>query len=324
MHGGLWEVGVVGSRRATVMSATSLGIVALGLGLSGNAWAAPYRGCGSCRSIGAPLAGTAAAKHSIVGASINRMDARGGYRIFIEADRVLRSHKRGWIDIIVTKGRATSQYLAKGLVSKRHVRAKLGDFGRISLRFRPHAATRKTKRSVRRPPSVAPKIQVRECIGISTGRSGSFHGTISFRGEDGYTGVHVRNARGFLWTGTESCSTVTVHREHGTVLDARSSGVDFAAAALDDLPKPWYVASEDLKRDGVRIFRSAGYLASASGFTFDQSLSSAHVAPPKPPFSGSADFASPDQWTGPLSVDFLGEKNVPLAGPGFDVSLKSY
>ena len=273
---------------------------------------------------GLAVTASASAQRSELIASIDHLSGSHGYRIWIDADRVLRSHKRGRVTVGVTKGNASSLYYTHGVVTKKHLRANLGSFGRISLRFHPHSRRRAAGHDTKRADPIARKTQVRLCVVGFEEQPGTYQGTISFQGEDGYTQLETRSAKGFIGVGKVSCSRGNTRREHGTVLGAKSGSLEFEAANLDDLPRPWYVASEKTLQGDVHVFRSAGYQASADAFTFEPGLSSAHVAPPRAPFSGSADFASPNLWTGSLSVDFPGAPDVPLTGPGFKVTLKAY
>jgi hypothetical protein len=154
---------------------------------------------------------------------------------------------------------------------------------------------------------------------------GRFRGAISFEGEDGYTSVRAHRARGWVAKGKRQClERLRGKRPVLTDLVARSGSVRFEALSFDDLGlPPFFFAIERERRAIVQIIRVALAEGTADSFTFDPDLTSAHVEPGRSPFDGSADFDAPDQWTGPLSVSFPGDPDVALAGPRFQVRLRS-
>jgi len=107
------------------------------------------------------------------------------------------------------------------------------------------------------------------------------------------------------------------------------TGVAFAHATLSPLVSETGVllfftetaTTEKEKVGQVKIERFGFGNGPKTSFRFDSALTSAHVEPPDPPFSRDADFASPNQWTGSLSVSFPGDPDVPLAGPTFSAQL---
>jgi hypothetical protein len=89
--------------------------------------------------------------------------------------------------------------------------------------------------------------------------------------------------------------------------------------------KTVYEAQLRERRNGIRIFRSLGGVASANAFRYDPALRTATLSPPAP-FSGSGSLARSDDsfsptWSGNLRVDFPGRSRVYLAGPGMHMSL---
>jgi hypothetical protein len=85
-----------------------------------------------------------------------------------------------------------------------------------------------------------------------------------------------------------------------------------------------YVAAETASEGAIGVIRLVMAKAPSSSFAFDDTLSSARVAPP-PPFDGKGLFdhgpGSEKSWTGSLSVSFLGAPHVPLTGVPFGTLL---
>lgn len=85
-----------------------------------------------------------------------------------------------------------------------------------------------------------------------------------------------------------------------------------------------YVAAETTSEGAIGVIRFVTAKAPPSTFAFDDTLSSARVAPPHP-FDGKGIFdhgpGSEKSWTGSLSVSFLGAPHVPLTGTPFGTVL---
>lgn len=257
-----------------------------------------------------------------------RLRGSNGYRIRVDASpspgSVLPpgwndapSRKRGEVTVTVSKQGASSYYSAPAKVTARRIKARLRGFGRIAVRFGPRHA-RTASRDKRSSPARMPV----ECIQTELTTSGVFRGRIRFRGEHGYTSVRARRAPGQVgWRSPERCTGSA----HGTLLSARSGPTRFVA--LRDETLGGLTAFEALARErkrAVLISRTGLRVAEQSEFSFDSGLTSAHVEPAGVPFSGSADFTSPGDWTGSLAVSFAGEENLPLAGQGFTAKLKGF
>lgn len=201
------------------------------------------------------------------------------------------------------------------------VEAALGELGRIAVRFRP---------SGRRVVSTARQACGRP--GRVVRRLGVFVGTISFKGEGGYTTVAATSARGSVGTplppgcetpgstsGAALASSIpTGPPAGGAVLNAVDprTGSKFRAApgAGGVVFRAWVA---ERKADGVTVVRRARAGAPASAFRFNRPLTWAAVTPPAP-FSGTARFAARAgaPWRGSLRVTFPG-LSVPLTGAGF-------
>ncbi|MGH2973754.1 MAG: hypothetical protein ACRDLL_02655 [Solirubrobacterales bacterium] len=243
-----------------------------------------------------------------------------GYRISVYATRQLHSHRRGEVSISASKGRVASSYTARGKVTHRRIRAGLGQFGRVDLRFRPHRRHKRAPLNER--PNARQKSQV--CLVSLTGPSGRFKGAIRFRGDGGYSSLKAHKEKGVVGTGKASCSSEDDEPPGTTVLKASSGSLRFEALEFRGHAAPLFYAAETERLDSVRIDRYAFETGKNGDFAFDSGLTSAQAAPPKPPFHGAASFTSPDQWTGTLSVSFAGVSDVALTGAGFTASLKRF
>jgi hypothetical protein len=266
---------------------------------------------------------TASARTSELDAYLHPLKGSHGYRIGIEASRVLHSHKRGRISIYTSKGRRGAFYSATGKVTHKRLSADFGEFGRIDLRFQPrHHGTRRSA-SKRASPAAGDGYGP-ICEVVLNSRSGRFKGTIRFRGEAGYTTIRAHRDRGTVGAGKRSCQSGDGGDLHGTELHARSGSLEFEAVSYRRAPAPFFIATQTDSVGPVQVQRFATEPGKRSDFSFDAGLMSAHVEPPTAPFSGSADFTAPHRWAGSLSVAFPGVPRVPMTGTGFRANLKGF
>lgn len=221
-------------------------------------------------------------------------------------------------------------YSFHGRVSASGIEARIADLGTIDLRFVPAG---KTKR-------VAPP---KHCTGPeATLTEGHFLGAFHFRAEGGVAKIDLAHARGAITTPGWHCKSVIPKNIFEsapsdlsyTFLQAseKARQVGFDAITTTDPHHPGvsgteFSASMLTRRGPVKVVHVAVTLAE-NAFTSDSALSTATATPPEP-FSGSATFcracAAGSQWTGDLSVSLPGiTAPVKLAGPGYDVSLKSF
>jgi hypothetical protein len=248
----------------------------------------------------------------------------GGYQVSVSG-----AGRR--VELSVVRGTAITQYSTRGRASAAGVRASFGRFGRVDVEFRPSSKVERIE-------------PVPGCRGNpAVIRKGVFVGTISFRGEAGYTKVKASSARGTFttaarWTcrgaggkggggGEEQGKDVTLSASCGSLVFGALGGRarEQAAPVFPDEDKAFagfFAASiEDAGR--VRVSRGAIAFARGGAFLFDEALTSATVRPPGP-FHGSGDFrldpTGEAQWTGTLAVSFPGRR-VTLAGPGFHARL---
>lgn len=228
------------------------------------------------------------------------------------------------------------RYSVRARTTPGEVRARLGNLGRIAVRFTPTGIVHQVW-----PPH--------ECDGPAVpGQVGVFSGTIRFRGEDGYVELEAQRAvgraatssrwgcgpnTGFLRRGRSSSAIAPKEIETEgpvyAVLGAAtaSAGRQFFALAShpDERELPFFSAGTIERRQGMRIQRVVAAAGPTRSFVFEDNLRSATVEPPAP-FSGSASFAKVlatglKTWTGDLSISLPGRPDVPLAGPKFKPAL---
>jgi hypothetical protein len=259
--------------------------------------------------------------------------ASNGYKIYIAAERWKHPRRRGKLWVTIQKKRRTvdssvfsseSVYMTHAKLTRRHLKADLGKFGRISLRYHPgkrRQAMRALAPKAPEPGSIATTFFQR-LLGCTVGSEvtrGVFKGRLRFRGEGGYTRVRARQTHGSISPATASCSKVKP--SHGIGLDAKSGSVGFEADHYPHDKNPLFFAEERDQVGRVAITRMAINVGGANSFTFPANLSTAHVALSKGPIAGSADLTSTNQWMGSLAASFPGAPHVPLAGLGFSARL---
>jgi hypothetical protein len=238
------------------------------------------------------------------------------------------------VEVLAAKGRYFAFYRVRGSVSRSHIEADLGRFGRVSVRF---------EGSVRpeRDPFAA------ECRGRGPiHETGRFRGTIEFEGEQGFTRASARSADGNLFrTFRQVCrlgnrTDAGASRTAGfaiTVLSATSRSaarsVYFNAFRLDQelgggRPSPWMTTAGLSERSG-RIALSKVVLTEASAAGIQVSAKGVHPASADvaldKPFAGTAFFREAPtpapRWSGDLSLWLPGVGATGLAGDQFDATL---
>ena len=230
---------------------------------------------------------------------------------------------RSSVYLSVAGHHASVQYMARGRVTQHLIKARFGQLGRVSVRFRP-----KEKRRI--PP------QADNCEGDGELiESGSFVGTIGFVGENRYTTVHAHRADGTVTYRTkERCRQ---SNEKGgppirfTILraEAKDGGTNFTAFKVGSTSRSIqdqssFAASVFEWHGHTSIFRTIYGNADEDAFTDTRAhgkLVEATVEPPAP-FSGSATYVGnastpSENWTGDLAGEFPGIGEVSLTGPDF-------
>jgi hypothetical protein len=265
-----------------------------------------------------------------------RLPGSNGYTTYFKFSG--RDASVGAIDVPSPLVLVSATYLSKGTFERYRIRARFGSRGRVAVEFR---SSGRAKR--RLPP--------RRCHGAPhVLQHGVFVGAVKFHGEGGYTSVDATRAPGAVailphWQcrshkGRSAASRSLVppvhiplgldpEAERFTALEAESDNgrTSFSASGSRPAGRPGetiFTAARLELRPGLSIIRSAFAHGTDETFSFDEALTTASAAPP-PPFEGSAAFArnsdGGDTWLGPLTVDFPGAVDVPLAGKSFHARL---
>jgi hypothetical protein len=251
-----------------------------------------------------------------------RLHGSHGYSISVSAYSV-RTDGRGTIEFFVHGRGASVSYRAPAIVTDDILQADLPGIAKVELVRRRSGRQRK----------VRPK-----CLRTTlTYEPATYEGTIRFEGEQGYTYAnadHVAFLPFWLVFATHGVCSSGYGEATGTgVPGARLRGVSFAHGRRlffqvnkNGRHSPvFFTASLRERRNGVLIDREVNGKSGSAAFRFAPSLGTATLSPPDP-FSGSASATrTPNSvlpsWTGGLSLDFPGRRNVPIAGPDVHVSL---
>jgi protein-S-isoprenylcysteine O-methyltransferase Ste14 len=250
------------------------------------------------------------------GFAVFNLQASHGYSILGIASSE-RLDGSGVIDLIVYRKGAVVSYVARATVTPDKLEADLGSLGRVSAEILP-GRVEKTLRSRCGGGSerVAPRL---------------YRGTFEFHGEESFTdavATEVPESPQVLLN--LSCPGVT----SGELSSPKLPGARLLVRRHDrslwlrlnkNRPDKTAIFSATLfeMRNGIRIERSVSGRQPARAFEYGPLLRTATIAPVAP-FSGAARFdrrAGADRWTGNLSLDFPGERHVPLAGASFSVHL---
>jgi hypothetical protein len=212
--------------------------------------------------------------------------------------------------------------MVRGWIGEKVVEARFGRLGRVSMRFRGYKAR------------VEPEPGGNCKGGGEVVERGSFTGTLSFRGEQGYTTVRTARAAGRVVRSRRLVCEAGPEEEgplgaHWLLFDAISKNghVSFGAGkitskAYPELDGAFFHANIFEFSRGMSVVRSLDAQADPAAFKVGQSqghIATASVTPPAP-FSGSAAYqraAGVSSWTGTLAAVFPGRGEVSLAGPEF-------
>lgn len=267
-----------------------------------------------------------------------RIEASNGYDGWVETE----GHRR--VTLSLRKGETTIEARTRGRVSRHGIDAEFGDLGRISVRFRGRRLDFGPRGDGDRK---------RRCRGRGpVFESGLFSGTIQFRGENGFTQVDTKQARGFATRHyRQVCKTdpkdeaslgelfeSLIRLMPVTALRARDR-VDgatllFEAAAVDLRPifgggfLVYVHSARAIERsDGMRLTRTVSAEGGRRSFRFRRGRRApraATVQAPKP-LTGSATYVkdpgAPAVWTGSLAAHLPGIGPVAMAGPGFKAAI---
>jgi hypothetical protein len=241
-----------------------------------------------------------------------QLPASNGYRLSVVGKPPLEGHPASVVINVSAKNKLVV-YSAPGAVTETSIKADLGDLGEISVNF---------QRSVQGMPFSCESREMRR-------DSGSYVGTIDFRGEEGFTRVDAATAPGSVeYSRGAGCGLnqelvghsvgevmLRVHKEGlGPQMSVRSSRPDAPA-------RVWAFARERNHR--ISIERSTSMRIAGRDFTYDRFLRTATLHPPAP-FAGSGRFDRSKEgrrWSGDLSVDLPGRSDVSLTSRSLRASL---
>jgi hypothetical protein len=224
-----------------------------------------------------------------------------GYRLTVEAET------RNKVALYAAKPGGAVLYSAPGSFDGRTIQAQFGSLGSVSMTFH-RTGVRRFK-----PRCSHQSFRVMK---------GTFRGSFSFAGEEGFTTATAETGRAV--SGVPAFCTAG-----GVIGSGRGAELDAFGTLNGDEQVTWAIAKEDPSskadmfariselREGMLISRSAGAVGPRNTFSWDPAVRSAQVFSPGPPFTGEAAFSRPANVTGSLTVSFPGESNVLLAGPDF-------
>jgi hypothetical protein len=282
-------------------------------------------------SLPLPAVGSAGPLPTVLPRSLGlemNLEGSDGYSVSVTG------HGHHHVEVLATKGRYFAFYRVRGSVSRDHIDADLGRFGRVSVRF---------DGSVRPEPDPF----AGECSGRRPiHETGLFRGAVEFRGEHGFTRVSARSVRGDLYRTFRQVCRLRDRSGAGasgtagfaiTVLAAGSRsagrGIYFDAFRLDrepggGRPSPW-ITTAGLSEQLGRIALSKVVVTESSPAEIRVSAKGVHPASadvaPGRPFAGTAFFreapAPAPEWTGDLNLRLPGVGPTGLAGEQFDAEL---
>jgi hypothetical protein len=240
-----------------------------------------------------------------------RLQASNGYS-FIAFWAPSGDGRQAAVELIVTRKRQRVTYAAPATVTETSIQANLGELGEIAVAFRPTGQARKVRsRCGGRPVSID---------------SGSYEGTITFHGEEGYTELDATSAPGNIDFLVDSLCGVSVgggtggSQRPGAELHIRNPQLGPELTAIKDRPDGAALIGVGVSEynNEISIHRSVSLSIPTSGFTYDRLLQTATLSPPAP-FSGTGQFdrtkKGSKRWSGDLMVDMPGREGVPLTGP---------
>jgi hypothetical protein len=263
------------------------------------------------------------------------LKASGGFTADVDAagHRVVLTLTRQ-----LKRRREVAQYTVEGQVSTRRIDAEFGTLGSIAVEFHPTGVAQGMA-----PPS--------GCDGYFVqGRTGTFTGTVRFRGEGGYMELDAARARGEAGASTRwNCENrqrllggasvgrppATAEeeqeaqaREYANLTATSGDGRFFRAVGGPAADRgdglPFFAGASFERQASMKVVRQTVLEGGPGDFRFDDRLRAATVSPPEP-FHGSAVFrrgeAGSTRWTGSLSVSLPGAENVALVDSSFRARL---
>jgi hypothetical protein len=232
----------------------------------------------------------------------------------------------GSVDFFVGGPHGQSIYSAKGTATANSVDVDLGRLGRVDVEVRPTGGT-ETLPSGCGGKGKATEVPANELVG-----------TIEFHGEEGFTDIEASATPLLIAPIAElpcgsSLGTTTISGSHvpGLLLTARGpDGPSLVIQQNHPGARVYYQAKEHQKEGRVNVSRTVSGRLGAGAVRYAPSLASASFSAASP-FSGRATYAERTPagevrrgrgtWRGSLRVDFVGDPDVPVAGPGFEASI---
>ncbi|HYG96359.1 MAG TPA: hypothetical protein VD741_04550 [Solirubrobacterales bacterium] len=260
------------------------------------------------------------------------LPASNGYTLQVKTERTQTI-------VSLRRGGLSSIYYVSESAGPEGIVADLGPLGRIDVRFQPSGETRTVhveRGDHQHPGCRFPRRLVRAL--------GTFTGTISFHGENGFTAVEATQVRGsvgpssrprcqgepaepwrapaaeprrveHIWIVRDAVLAATSRSSDGT------SGFTILFAYADGDDVRYAVDRIETPRPGLTVHRTVDVTAPRSTFSYSGDLTAATLRPPAP-FSGEATYsARRGRLSGDLVVEFPGVSPQPLTGPGFDPRL---
>jgi hypothetical protein len=296
---------------------------------------------GACAAMALPPAGALAdaganLRHAPPESAAFTVAGSNGYSIYVRKQRgqveAIVSRKRPPMPTIAPDGRllpanrgdvaADTYFTTAASTDPNTIEADLGALGRIAVSFQPSGRRRVTR--------VDLSGKSERCVGATkiVRRLGTFTGTISFHGENGYTSVDLESAPGSVGTSPfRNCTTrpdTLPHPGHPAKRPTEASlwlsgktAVVLSAFGSPQGARFFAIAADGLDGSLTEV-RTAQAVGPASEFRFHLDGSGATLRPAGP-FSGTGVYRdgahSPPSWRGGLAVEFPGA-TVPLTGPG--------
>lgn len=248
-----------------------------------------------------------------------KITGSNGYSLFVVGAPAHKDRPASVV-IFATDRRGGAVYDVPATVTKTSMQAKFGALGEVAVTFHPSGKAKKVKPS---------------CGGRSVAfDSGSYEGTIRFKGEEGFTSVEATDAKGDLGFLIDllcagNAGGGSGHSAPGAELNAYTGksrqGARLNVVKTSPTAPAHFEAGVSEVREGVSISRFVEVIEPARTFAFDSKVQTATLRPPAP-FSGAGRFrraaAPANRWSGNLTVDLPGRAGVKLTGSGDRANLR--
>ena len=246
-----------------------------------------------------------------------------GYKIGVAAAPAYRGERnRVYVEIVNSVSDAT--YVAPARLSGENIKADLGPFGKITMRWHPNGRV-----------GVLP-IRCRNRHSRFYVAEGTYRGSVHVVGENGFTTATVHRISGRTgWDSLGGCGYETSEGFPGpgilleaSIFQSRLPKDSYRyLSVVQNRPgeRVGYFASMGEKRGRLSIGLRAYAFGRPKTLTVDNPLDTGTISPPAP-FSGTGTFERiarhrPGRWRGDLTVDFPGRPDAPLTGKNFGATL---